>query len=210
MSKIANRYRQNFQATLRWVPGHMEIHGNEEADKAAKLAAERKSNSSPRDQLPHFLRHHTLPLSISAIKQAHSKETHSRWTRIWRKSPRFAKINRLDPNILNRSFVKLTSTFPKRLTALLIQLRTQHIPLNKHLHRLGKVNSPHCPHCPTREETVHHLLIECPQYRRERHQLSNALGREATSIPYLLSDPKAMPHLVRYINGTQVPGIVMH
>ncbi|KAJ8587242.1 hypothetical protein M405DRAFT_821914 [Rhizopogon salebrosus TDB-379] len=33
----------------------------------------------------------------------------------------------------------------------------------------------------------------------------NGEGREATSIPYLLTDPKAMPHLVRYINGTRRP-----
>ncbi|KAJ8590431.1 hypothetical protein M405DRAFT_816240 [Rhizopogon salebrosus TDB-379] len=42
-------------------------------------------------------------------------------------------------------------------------------------------------------QTIHHLLLEC-------HQLGRALGRKATSIPFLLSDSKAMPHLVRYIN----------
>ncbi|KAJ8594485.1 hypothetical protein M405DRAFT_729715, partial [Rhizopogon salebrosus TDB-379] len=60
-----------------------------------------------------------------------------------------------------------------------------------------------CPHCPTREETVHHLLLECPHYRRERHQLGRALGRKTTSIPYLLTDPEATTHLVRYINSTR-------
>ncbi|KAG2063074.1 hypothetical protein BDR04DRAFT_945581, partial [Suillus decipiens] len=42
----------------------------------------------------------------------------------------------------------------------------------------------------------------CPQYRRERHVLRCSLGRKASSLPYLLSDPNATPHLVRFINGT--------
>jgi hypothetical protein len=37
---------------------------------------------------PHFLRHRTLPLSISVIRQAHREETHSCWTRMWQNSPR--------------------------------------------------------------------------------------------------------------------------
>ncbi|KAG2340462.1 hypothetical protein BDR05DRAFT_889759, partial [Suillus weaverae] len=81
-------------------------------------------------------------------------------------------------------------------------LRTGHAPLNKHLHRIGKLESPHCPHCANIDETVYHVLITCPQYRRERHSLTCALGRKAMSIPFLLSDPDATPHLIRFINAT--------
>ncbi|OAX32763.1 hypothetical protein K503DRAFT_701563, partial [Rhizopogon vinicolor AM-OR11-026] len=52
-----------------------------------------------------------------------------------------------------------------------------------------------CPHCQPIEETVHHFLLSCPFYQRERHILVNALGRKA-SISYLLTDPNATPHLV--------------
>lgn len=37
-------------------------------------------------------------------------------------------------------------------------LRTGHAPLNRHLHRLGKVENPFCLHCPDTEEMVHHFL----------------------------------------------------
>ncbi|KAG2048698.1 hypothetical protein BDR06DRAFT_867019, partial [Suillus hirtellus] len=126
----------------------------------------------------------------------------ARWTRLWHKSPRYECINRIDTKILQRAFIKLTTTFPKRLTGLYIALRTQHIPLHKYLHRIGKERSPHCPHCPGTDETVPHLLLDCPQYRHERHAMIIALGREATSIAFLLSDPAATSHLVRYINTT--------
>ncbi|KAG2062887.1 hypothetical protein BDR04DRAFT_1164515 [Suillus decipiens] len=45
-------------------------------------------------------------------------------------------------------------------------------------------------------------LLDCPHYRRERHTLACALGRKATSLPYLLPDSEATPHLVKYVNAT--------
>lgn len=192
----------NFQVTLRWLPGHSDIHGNEEADKQAKRAAEGRHNNSPAATLPDFLRYNTLPLSISALQQAHHKTTAERWKRLWCKSPRYNRINRIDPNLLHRSFLKLTANFPKRLTSLYIALRTQHIPLRRYLHRIGKAPSPSCPHCPNVDETVPHYLLDCPHYRRERHALLLALGRDATSLSFLLSDSSATPHLVRFINST--------
>jgi len=201
MQTIARRH-VNFDVTVRWVPGHSDVHGNEEADKQAKLAAESRRNNSPPASLPHYLRRGALPLSISALKEEQCKTTHLRWERMWKKSPRFARMNQLDPKILQRSFVKLTTTFPKRLTSLYMFLRTGHAPLNKHLHRIGKIESPHCPHCRRTEETVHHYLLSCPFYQRERHVLVNALGRKASSISYLLTDPNATPHLVQYVNAS--------
>ncbi|OAX35902.1 hypothetical protein K503DRAFT_722272, partial [Rhizopogon vinicolor AM-OR11-026] len=83
-----------------------------------------------------------------------------------------------------------------------MSLRTGHAPLNKHLHRIGKIKSPFCSHCQRTEETVHHFLPSCPFYQRKRHILVNALGRKASSISYFLTDPNATPHLVRYVNAS--------
>jgi hypothetical protein len=192
----------DFKVTIRWVPGHAEVHGNEEADKQAKLAAEDRRNDSPNPHLPKYLHHHSLPLSISALKEAHDKDSNERWKHIWRNSPRYHRFNQLDPNVLKRSFVKLTANFPKRLTSLYMFLRTGHAPLNKHLHRIRKADSPNCNHCPGTEETVHHYLIDCMHHIRARHTLVRALGRKATSIQYLLTDPDATAHLVSFVNST--------
>lgn len=201
MKKIAKEYR-DFDITLRWVPGHSNVHGNEEADKHAKLAAESRGNNSPNAQLPKYLRQHTLPLSISALKEAHNKITSERWKTLWRNSPHFHRFNQLDPQILKCSFVKLTATFPRRLTSLYLFLCTGHAPLNKHLHRIHRAASPFCTHCPHTEETVHHYLTACSHHRRAQHLLIGALGHKATSVQYLLTDPDATPHLVIYVNAT--------
>lgn len=172
------------------------------SDKHAKLAAEGRHNNSPPERLPRSLRHQTLPLSVSALKERQGKDTAERWKHLWNRSPRYYHINRIDPNILKRSFIKLTSTFSKRLTSLYVFLRTGHAPLNFHLHRIRKSDSSSCPHCPEAEETVHHYLLTCPQYRRERHLLNTALGQDSSSISFLLTDPLATPHLVKFVNAT--------
>lgn len=201
MHKIAREHR-DFDVTLRWVPGHSGVHGNEEVDKHAKLAATSRENNSPNNRLPRYLRKDTLPLSISALKQAQHKTTAKRWSHTWRNSPRFFRFNQIDPHLLQRSFIKLSSSFPKRLTSMYMFLRTGHAPLNKLLHRIRKSDSPHCPHCPDVEETVHHLIFDCPSYLHERHSLRTALGRKASSLSFLLTDSSATPHVVKYINAT--------
>ncbi|KAG1782711.1 hypothetical protein EV702DRAFT_1192379 [Suillus placidus] len=60
-----------------------------------------------------------------------------------------------------------------------------------------------CPHCPQVIETVHHFLLECRHYRAERRILSVALGRQATSMQYLLTCEEAIPHLIQFINSTK-------
>jgi hypothetical protein len=84
----------------------------------------------------------------------------------------------------------------------MLWLRTRHISLNQHLHRVGKSPTPDCPHREGTMETVQHFLLSCPQYVRERHILSNGLRRSASSIPFLLSNKKASAPLIRYVNST--------
>ncbi|KAG2747586.1 hypothetical protein P692DRAFT_201716465 [Suillus brevipes Sb2] len=82
-------------------------------------------------------------------------------------------------------FIKLVAMLPRWQTSTYTQLHTCHIPLNHHLHRIGKNCSPHCPICPGRDEMIDHFLFDCPQYVRERHIMSNALCCKANSLTYI-------------------------
>ncbi|KAG2074135.1 hypothetical protein BDR04DRAFT_934446, partial [Suillus decipiens] len=82
--------------TVCWVLGHSSLHRNKEADKHAKLAAAGHHNDSPSVSLPHYLCHHTLPLSISALKELQSKYTTEQWKLLWNKSPHFYNLNHID------------------------------------------------------------------------------------------------------------------
>ena len=82
----------------------------------------------------------------------------------------------------------------------LIQMRTGHVLLQEYLHRIGKVNLPLCPGCHKADEMVHHYLTMCKSYNTQRRQMEGHLWRAAKSIITLLTNPKAFPHLFKYIH----------
>ncbi|KAI0037358.1 hypothetical protein FA95DRAFT_1462186, partial [Auriscalpium vulgare] len=93
-----------YTLTLRWVPGHEDVEGNEYADIEAKAAA--AGASSPRRSLPTILSD-GLPRSASAIRQEHHATLNRRWTNAWKASPRYARYTRLDPSMPSNRFLKL-------------------------------------------------------------------------------------------------------
>ncbi|KAH7903834.1 hypothetical protein BJ138DRAFT_972908, partial [Hygrophoropsis aurantiaca] len=89
----------------------------------------------------------------------------------------------------------------------LFQLRTNHVPLNKHLFSIKgtaeEPSSPLCPQCHLNEETVPHYLFACPAFRKQREALRRAIGRKAANLSALLNDPKCMPFLFKFIASTK-------
>lgn len=200
VEELRTKLGATFAISLRWISGHEGVEGNEMADLKAKEAA--RGKSSPKRRLPAYLRHKNLPISASASKQKFNEVLAERWATAWRASKRYAKLNNLDPSLPSRAFIKLTDKLNRTQHSLLVQLRTGHIGLNMHLHRIGCVDDPTCPACKASEETVHHLIFECPAYQHERHQLRATLRRGANSLRLMVTNPKAALKLLSFLNAT--------
>ncbi|KAJ7780699.1 hypothetical protein DFH07DRAFT_693392, partial [Mycena maculata] len=99
-------------------------------------------------------------------------------------------------------FRKLTSTLPRKHAALLFQLRSHHLPLARHLHRLKKSPSPTCPCCDMVDETVDHYLHFCPAHEDAR-RAPHAVSPLARYSKHLLSDPDLLPDLFLYVQRTR-------
>ena len=169
--------RQDGQSNLtpRWIPGHKGIKGNEKADKEAKLAA--KGKSSLLADLPKLLKK-TLPISKTALSQACKAQIDHECTETHLASRRIDRIKEIDPSMPSGRYAKYAKFLPRRHAAILIQLRSGHIPLNMYLHRIGKISSPLCQEC-GRNETVFHYLIECQRYAAQRKKVEMKLKRDA-------------------------------
>ena len=189
--------------SIKWIAGHTGNWGNELADREAKIAATHADNTSSRRRLPTALKR-PLPSSISALKQYHNSSLLSMWARIWRQSPRYHHMASIDPSLPSNAFTKLTKPIGKKHAAIYAQLRMGHVPLNKHLYRIKKSDTPICLQCEdNKPENVHHFLFECRKYDRERHILRIKLGRRALSIRNLLASRQAQKPLFKYINETK-------
>lgn len=196
------RKRGVIDLQIQWVPGHMDFAPNERADEEAKKAAQGKS--SDKKDLPKFLRRQPLPASISALRQDFNEKLQKRWSRRWKKSPRYRKHHAIDNSSPSKKWLKLVDGLRRNQSSLSAQLRTGHIGLNHHLSRIKRSDTPFCPHCRgITAETVRHFLLDCPEYAHERHILQRKLRREAGNLSYLLSNPTALLPLLRYVHSTK-------
>lgn len=187
---------------IHWTLGHRDFAPNEKADSLAKRAAE--GSSSATNRLPRFLRNTSLPSSIPATRQEHLTHLRKTWKARWKKSPRFSLSHSIDKSLPSNNFLQLVDKLPRSHSAILMQLRTGHAPLNHHLFRIRCSDTPVYPHCGNLTvETVSHYLLQCPHYQHERHTLRRKLKRSANSLSFLLSDVSASKPLIKYILATK-------
>ena len=126
---------------LQWIPAHCGIPGNERADRLAKTGSKQLQ-----------------PTSTSTYQEAKTL-LRNRQKCQWKKAtgdynPSTDPINRLARH-------EQTTIF---------RLRTGHCGLRAHLKRIGIMDSALCD-CKEAEQTVHHILQDCPIWRKQRHQL---------------------------------------
>jgi len=100
------------------------------------------------------------------------------------------------------NFRKDTQNLKWWQASLLVQMRTGHIPLQAHLHRIRKVETLTCQNCHKADKTVHHYLIACMVFAAQRGDMESQLRRAAKSMSTLLTNPKAFLQPFKYIHNT--------
>jgi len=116
------------------MPRHHRLAGNECTDEEAKRAAQ--GASSPPHQLPASCRKEPL-VSWLAERKSHAKKVNVKSRSRFESSPICQCLHHIDPSIPSSKFrLEMTSTQCWHML-MLVQLRTGHIPLHKHLYRIG-------------------------------------------------------------------------
>ena len=175
-SCIIQLSRKNIDLKFCWIPSHVNIQGNEQAD---RLAGEFRTESLS----------HKIPHSdISAVIKAKIRESwNQRWQSIY---PNENKLRKIKNDTVDWNF-----SFPRRrhLEVILCRLRIGHTKLT-HGHYMERRPSNDCTYCDETPLTIEHIFCECPEYNghrlvcfgRQQPQLANILGKNI-SIPNVLA-----------------------
>ncbi|RKL20549.1 hypothetical protein BFJ72_g15022 [Fusarium proliferatum] len=186
---------QGLKTEVRWVPAHIGIQGNEDADLAAKEATGWRDGdlTGPKAAEPQQL----YPLR-STMKTWSHKETIASWERNWVAETRGRASFRHTPRP-SRKVLDLHDGLHKRQSALLTQLRTEKIGFKDFLYnrKVPGVTSNRC-FCGSDRQTVAHVLLRCRQHHQLRDQVLGRLqGRN--NLRKLLNERNAAAKAIKFI-----------
>jgi ribonuclease HI len=188
---------------IKWISSHSEVKGNEEADKLAKKAAEGRSSRAA--DLPHICRR-PIATSASAVKQHFNTTLKRRWATSWNYSPRKPRIERIDKEFPYKEFLKRSYMLTRKQTSIIMQLRSEHFPLNAFLHKIGRTGSDTCMECYETQyegpitETINHFLFECSAHTEFRNELIQKIGRSRFNLRDIMTNTDHMKALVTFTN----------
>ncbi|XP_061728803.1 uncharacterized protein LOC133533774 [Cydia pomonella] len=164
-----NALANSNKVILRWVPGHSDIIGNEEADELARKGADTPLVGPE-------------PFCGITKRDAYSLLSNLEKTRAidWWKFVKGQEHSKALIKGFNNKFAKELLELKRHKTCAVTRILTGHCKLNKHMFQIGKKQDATCRFCHESEETAMHILCSCGPLMSKR---STHLGRHVLQ-PY--------------------------
>ena len=181
---IRNMTDLNQNIEFLWIPSHIDISGNEQADSAAKNKLTDSDISN-------------IDYSVPELYSIITKQINQKWQKEWNLCPRGRLLYLIQPTvsrgikgpILNNTHYQYIINRIRTGKTLLASSLGQYIAdLN--------TNGTKCPHCNC-IENLQHIFNSCYKYKLQRNQLKNSLRKIGSPITYpeFLLDSNTNPDL---------------
>lgn len=177
----------NIMVSFMWVPSHKGVLGNEKADYLAKIINTSSLKTKVFDDI-------LLPYSdaTTTLKQRMRQKWDSYYNHIIQTENKglWYDAHKIKTNS-SPWFCQNHVYLDRKFYTVIFRLRFGHTKLNSHLHRLKMVNSDVCSHCNMHEESISHIIFDCPSFGIQRLVLLDELIEIYGSpnlVPRLISD----------------------
>ncbi|PPR03263.1 hypothetical protein CVT24_012827 [Panaeolus cyanescens] len=143
-----------------------------------------------------------------AERDAYTGELGKMWNERWRKKESRTRGDTMEDNVPMEEFHEAAKGLTRVQISLVIQARTDHLPLNARLYKIKKSETSKCPRCNDRrggvraEENVQHVVYECRAYRKRRRELWKEAGGANQSIRELTANADKAKALIRFLVDT--------
>jgi ribonuclease HI len=205
--------KRGCEITLRWIPAHVGVPGNEVADLLAKQATgwqpkSREQNSAaalnpPAVTASNIIHMVWLPQLLSSCKRMVNTFARECWNRNWRNGITgmlYKKRWQGNGMALNKHVNQLYKNLShKAEAAVLIQMRTEKIGLHGYLNTINRTEDPWCG-CRQAYQTVRHIIEDCECLEDTRSTyLGTSFVRDARLF---LRDTELIPKTVKFMLAT--------
>ncbi|KAJ5766658.1 reverse transcriptase [Penicillium nucicola] len=185
---------RGIKTELRWIPAHQGVLSNEIVDQHAKEAAQKPDDA----QNPHnrYIR------LAAATKRRFRQEAKIEWETAWALEKTGRPTRRLIETP-SRKTLEYWSGLRKATASGWMQLRTGRIELNAYLARINRRETARCD-CDLGNQTVTHVLLECPLHQEERNEMREALSEQGITLRHeeLLTRLEARTIVAKYMIRT--------
>ncbi|KAI3112960.1 hypothetical protein CBS147330_9895 [Penicillium roqueforti] len=162
---------RNIALRLQWIPGHCDDPGNDAADQLAREAA-RPGKTHP-----------FRPLLTRENAYIRGK-IRAQWEHEWKSSTKGGHLRKIDNTLPAAHTRKLYGSLRRGRAYLFTQLRTGHNWLSTYAKTFGFREDDQCV-CGA-QETVTHVLVDCPSLRELWRELRREVGDAFNSVSSLL------------------------
>ena len=146
---------------LDWIPSHVGILGNENADRIAKKAAQ-SQQPTPYQKV-----------SLTNIRRKLNRSIMEDWEKDWdQKKNKGRQYQQVKPKITRKAVKSITD---RRTWTAYIQLKLGHGYFRSYLYRLSKSETNRCTGACKGIQSPIHLYLSCQHYRAEQKELKDSL-----------------------------------
>lgn len=171
---------------LHWSPGHFNIAGNELADKLAKLATLKESNSNDTSFA-------VLGLKINNLKR-------TEWNQHFNSAKPTTYSKRYNWRIRSKLLVPVDTK--RELASAFYQLKFGHGYIKTYLYKLNHTENDKCS-C-GKVETVEHLLLSCKATKEARKELKKDMNGTTLNLRVLLNTEYGALKTLKFLKATGI------